>query len=51
MWKAYKSEIGLKSPNHGIKSDEERMMTFALKIEKIRSHNSNSSFSYKKGIN
>jgi hypothetical protein len=29
MWKTFKSEMGLKSPNHGVKSEEERMMTFA----------------------
>jgi hypothetical protein len=51
MWKNFKSHIGLKSPHHGVKSEEERMMTFAQKVEKIRNHNLNSSVSYKKGIN
>ena len=27
------------------------MMTFAMKVENIRNHNLNSSFSFKKGIN
>jgi hypothetical protein len=51
MWKTFKSENGLNSPNHGVKSEEERMMTFAKKVEGIRQHNLNSTFSYKKGIN
>ena len=51
MWKTFKSENGLNSPNHGVKSEEERMMTFAKKVEGIRHHNLNSTFSYKKGIN
>jgi hypothetical protein len=51
MWKTFKSENGLNSPNHGVKSEEERMMTFAKKVEGIRKHNLNSTFSYKKGIN
>ena len=51
MWKTFKSENGLQSPIHGVKSEEERMMTFALKVEKIRDHNLYSSFSFKKGIN
>jgi hypothetical protein len=29
MWKTFKSENGLNSPNNGVKSEEERMMTFA----------------------
>ena len=51
MWKTFKSENGLNSPNHGVKSEEERMITFAKKVEGIRQHNLNSTFSYKKGIN
>ena len=51
MWKTFKSENGLKSPNQGVKSEEERMTTFAKKVENIREHNLNSTFSFKKGIN
>ena len=51
MWKTFKSENGMISPNHGVKSEEERMKTFAKKVERIRQHNLNSKFSYKKGIN
>jgi len=51
LWKTFKSKNGLQSPNHGVKSEEERMMTFAKKVESIREHNLNSTFSFKKGIN
>jgi hypothetical protein len=51
MWKTFKSENGLKSPHHGIKLEEERMMTFAKKVESIREHNLFSTYSFKKGIN
>jgi hypothetical protein len=51
MWKTFKSENGLNSPHHGVKSEEERMMTFAKKVESIREDNLLSNYSFKKGIN